>query len=186
MNIKNQFHIADVIRHSFFVISTLSILVLATNPVWAQTTSSTATTQTTTSIGNEDDVNTSTVTSTPISTVAIANATGQVIKIEGQRLTFKPDNSNDVKEVIIPTNAQVKLNSRPAVLNDITVDDRVTITYSASGDVLIVDAVDNNTQTFLSILPIAAVVGVILLLVIWRVMAARNQGFIKTAPTNLQ
>ncbi len=122
-------------------------------------------------------------------TLAVENipnntTSGTVLRREDKTLTVETDNG--VKDYNIPDDIKITKNQSESSLNDITQNDRVTITTGNNGNILSVDAVNNKTIDWKSTyLPYAALILIALglILALW---TRKQKGIIKTKINNFK
>lgn len=120
-------------------------------------------------------------------TLAVENipnntTSGTVIKKEDKIITVQTDDG--VKDYNIPDGIKITKNQFETDLNNISPNDRITITTGNNGNILSLDAVSNSIANWkTTILPLAALILIIfgLILTLWQ---KRQQGIIKTKTIN--
>lgn len=125
------------------------------------------------------------VTVTPTSQVqniTTSDASGEVIKIDGRKLTIKL--SNETKEITVPENIQIKKNSLDSNFNEIKVNDKIAYSESSDGKILSLSTTSAEVSDFSKrALPVAVAV-LLLAGIAFYVLRKKNDGHIKTTTAN--
>lgn len=105
--------------------------------------------------------------------------TGEVLKIDGNRLTVKTD--TETREFLVPNNIKITRDTNDVKLEEIKPEDRVTLTQDSFGQLLAVEIISEETQDLLKYLIPLTILLLVALGLIWYFVQKNNKGKIKTA-----
>lgn len=108
---------------------------------------------------------------------------GEVLKVESDKLTI--DTSEGSKEFNVPSGIRIERNASDVTIDKIKPGDKVTIKAAGNEAVAVSVTAGSTIEKLIKFAVISALL-LLLFLVLRRVIKKRNQGFIKTTPTNLK